>query len=118
MSTYSPCPLRTYRRTWGLTQKELADLLGFESRTQVSRIEHGKRVPGLEIALACTTLFGVSLGELFPQLAVEVEENLRKKIARLQEGSPQRTDPHESRKRELFDRALGHSALSAHSGVL
>ena len=105
-STFAPSPLRTYRRTWGLTQRELADLLGVECRTQVSRLERGKRVPGLEIALACTTLFGVSLDELFPQLAVEVEESLRKKIARLREDCPQRTDPSGSRKRELFERAL------------
>ena len=110
-----PCPLRTYRRTWGLTQQELADLLGVESRTQVSRLEHGKRVPCLEIALASATLFGVSLGDLFPQVAVEVEKNLREKISRLQKGFPQSTDPEGLRKRELFARALRESAVSAHA---
>ena len=114
-STSLPCPLRTYRRTWGLTQQELADLLGVESRTQVSRLEHGKRVPCLEIALASATLFGVSLGDLFPQVAVEVEKNLREKISRLQEGFPQTTDPEGLRKRELFARALGASGLPAHA---
>jgi transcriptional regulator with XRE-family HTH domain len=69
----APCALRTHRRTWGLTQRELAELLGFESPTHVSRLEHGKRVPGLETALFCATLFGASLGDLFPQVAAEAE---------------------------------------------
>ena len=106
MHHYAPCALRTHRRTWGLSQQELAEILGFESRTQVSRIEHGKRNPLLETALLCSTSFGVSLDELFPQLALEVEENLRNKISRLREGSLHRTTPIELRKRELLDEAL------------
>src|SRR2546423_8919324 len=31
MSRYVPSLLRTHRRSWGLSQRELADLLGFES---------------------------------------------------------------------------------------
>ena len=69
-----PALLRTHRRSWGLTQKEMAELLGFESPAHVSRIEQGKRTPSTETALACTALFGVPLEELFPQLAVEIEE--------------------------------------------
>ena len=106
MSHHTLCALRTYRRTWGLSQQELADILGFESRTHVSRIEHGKRTPHIETALACSTLFGVSLDELFPQLAEEVEERLRERISRLQEGSFQATNSCESRKGELIRRAL------------
>ena len=106
MSHHTLCALRTYRRTWGLSQQELADILGFESRTHVSRIEHGKRTPQIETALACSTLFGVSLDELFPQLAEEVEERLRRRIARLEEGSFQATSPSASRKKELMRRAL------------
>jgi transcriptional regulator with XRE-family HTH domain len=110
MSNYAPCALRTHRRTWGLSQRELADILGYESATQVSRLEHGKRTPLLETALACSTLFGVSLDELFPQLATEIEEKLRKKISRLREGSFHTTTPLEVRKQELLDRALSRVA--------
>lgn len=102
----APCALRTHRRSWGLSQRELADLLGFESPAHVSRIEHGKRTPGLETALACTTLFGVSLGELFPQLAVEIDEGLRERASRLHEGLLNSTSLSGLRKRELLTRAL------------
>jgi transcriptional regulator with XRE-family HTH domain len=106
MRHYALCALRTHRRTWGLSQRELADLLGFQSPTHISRLEQGKRVPGLETALACSTLFGVPPGELFPQLALEIEVSLRKKITRLHEGSLHTTSTSVKRKRELFTHAL------------
>src|SRR5437667_9387048 len=82
---YVPSLLRTQRRTWGFSQREMADLLGFESSAEISRIEHGKRTPGLETALACSTLFGVSLHELFPQLAATIETTLKGRASRLRE---------------------------------
>lgn len=107
MSTpYAACALRIHRRSWGFSQKELADLLGFASRTHVSRIEHGKRIPGLETALACATLFGVSLGELFPQLATEIEEQLRDRALRLHTGLSNTTSTLGLRKRALLTQAL------------
>jgi transcriptional regulator with XRE-family HTH domain len=110
-STIVPCALRTHRRTWGFSQRELAELLGFRSATPISRLEHGKRVPAIEIALACATLFSVSLGELFPQLTMETEDNLRKRVSRFQQGLSQPTSISQLRKRELLSRAL--SAESA-----
>jgi transcriptional regulator with XRE-family HTH domain len=106
ISSIAPCALRTHRRLWGLSQRELADLLGFESPTHVSRLERGKRTPGLETALACATLFGVSLGELFPQFTLEIEEKLRERLSRLHEGCLHPSTPAIVRKRELVDRAL------------
>jgi transcriptional regulator with XRE-family HTH domain len=102
----APCALRTHRRTWGLSQRELAGLLGMESRTHVSRIEHGKRTPTMETALACSTLFGVSLGELFPQLAIEIEERLRERLSRFATGVFDITSLSGERKRDLCTRAL------------
>lgn len=109
------CALRTHRRTWGLSQRELADLLGMESRAHISRIERGKRSPTLETALACSTLFGVSLGELFPQLAIVSGERLRERISRLDRDIIDITNPLEIRKRQLFDRARtdGNEEVSA-----
>ena len=105
----APCALRTHRRTWGLTQRELADLLGFDSPTHVSRLEHGKRVPGLETALVCATLFGVSIRDLFPQVASEAKERLQKVVPHLSKDSHQPTTAALLRKRELWKRALNES---------
>lgn len=106
MNHCAPCTLRTHGRTWRLSQRELPDILGFESPTQVSRIERGKRVPRVESALACSTLFGVPLDELFPQLALKVEEKLFKQISRLREAASHSTTPLDLRKRALLEAAL------------
>lgn len=70
------CALRTHRRSWRLPQEDLTALLGFQSPTHISRLENGKRVPGLETALACALLFHVSPGDLFPQIAARARERV------------------------------------------
>jgi transcriptional regulator with XRE-family HTH domain len=106
---HAPPALRTYRRSWGLSQRELAELLGFGDRTAVSRIEHGKRVPLLQTALACSALFDASLDELFPQLYFDIEEKLHDKVAHLVEDAAQPTTLAAVRKQELFSRALART---------
>src|SRR5262249_20793416 len=106
---HAPPALRTYRRSWGLSQRELAELLGFADRTAVSRIEHGKRVPLFQTALACAALFDASLDELFPQLYLDTEEKLHDKVAQRMEGSAQPATPAAARKQELFSRALART---------
>jgi len=112
-----PALLRAHRRNWGLTLREMADLLGFESPAHVSRIEQGKRTPSTETALACTALFGVSLQELFPQLAAEIEERFQERALRLHQGLIHTTTPTGARKRQLLDqtlgRAIGETSLAA-----
>lgn len=102
----APCALRLHRRSWGLSQQELADLLGFESAAHISRLEHDKRTPGLETALACATLFGVSLPELFPRLAAEMETRLKTRVSQLHEGLFHTTSLFGLRKRELLRHVL------------
>jgi transcriptional regulator with XRE-family HTH domain len=100
------CALRTLRRSWGLSQRDLADLLGFDGPTYVSRLEHGKRTPRLETALTCSTLFGVPPGDLFPQVACETGHALQERIARHLKDRPQPSTGSVSRKRELLGRVL------------
>jgi transcriptional regulator with XRE-family HTH domain len=108
------CALRTQRRTWGLSQRELAELLGMDSRAHVSRIEHGKRTPTMETALSCSTLFGVPLSILFPQAALEIEERLRERLSRFARGATKTTTLAAERKRELCTRALADLSDEAH----
>ncbi len=98
--------VRTHRRRWALTQKEVAALLGFESRTTVSRIEQGKHVPNLETALALEVLFGVAPREMFSQIFDEIEEQVMRQSLVLYEATLQSSKPRERRKRELLEIAL------------
>ena len=60
--------LRTYRKRSGLTQREVAFLVGCRNGAQVSRYEKRRHLPPLRTALACGAAFGVSVSELFAGL--------------------------------------------------
>jgi transcriptional regulator with XRE-family HTH domain len=106
--------LRTQRRGWALTQRELAILLGGRSPTHIARIEAGKRVPSIEIALACQALFGIPPEVLFPNVYSEIEERLMERIYRFHEGQLQITSPSSARKRERTEEALKRAVRRSH----
>ena len=60
--------LRTYRKRLGLTQREVAFLVGCRNGAQVSRYEKRRRLPPLRTALACEAAFGVPASVLFAGL--------------------------------------------------
>jgi len=68
--------LRTHRKKGGLTQDEMAFLLGYQSGTKISRFERLARHPNLETAIACQVVFGVPAHKLFPGLFAEVERTV------------------------------------------
>src|SRR5262245_45414563 len=77
--------LRSYRLRWGLTQTELAYLVGLLSGTTISRIERHLQKPSLLIALACHAIFGIPPVELFPAVFGEVEEDVMRRAYGLYE---------------------------------
>lgn len=107
--------VRTERRRWALTQREMASLLGFESRASVSRIELGKYDPDLETALALEVLFGVAPRIMFPQVFGEIEEQVMCQAVLLYEATEKSSKPRERRKRELLELAVRRA--TAHQGL-
>jgi transcriptional regulator with XRE-family HTH domain len=88
----------------GLTQDEMAFLLGCHSGTKISRFEHLARHPNLETALACQVVFGVPAHELFPGIYAEVEKIVTER-ARLLSGrlnAKREQDPSGLRKLETL----------------
>jgi transcriptional regulator with XRE-family HTH domain len=70
------CYLKTYRRRVGLTQTELAALLGYRTGAVISRFERVVRHPTLETAYAFEIILGHSPKELFPSLHAKVRREL------------------------------------------
>jgi transcriptional regulator with XRE-family HTH domain len=71
--------LRTYRKKAGLSQREVAFLLGCEDGAQVSRYEKRRRLPPLETALACEAIFGIPISELFAGMRRSVGRDIEKR---------------------------------------
>jgi transcriptional regulator with XRE-family HTH domain len=65
--------LRSYRLRWGLSQRQLANLLGWRGSEVISRIEKKQRAPSVKFVIACFILFGASAAELFPDITAGVE---------------------------------------------
>jgi transcriptional regulator with XRE-family HTH domain len=85
--------LRPLRRRWGLTQKELAFLIGGESGAIVSRLEQLQRTPTLATVIACEIIFGVGHIEIFPEAYTEIRGAVMARANELYEslqGNPSR----------------------------
>jgi DNA-binding XRE family transcriptional regulator len=72
--------LRSYRLRWGLSQGELALLLGWSRPDVISRIEKKQRQPTLRLVIACFILFGSSASELFPDISARIESDVMRRI--------------------------------------
>src|SRR3989442_840206 len=88
--------LRTYRKRSGLSQREVAFLVGCRNGAQVSRYEKRRRLPPLRTALACEAAFGVPVSELFAGLreaaGKAVGERLLALKSKLETGAAQGRD--------------------------
>lgn len=72
--------LRTYRKGIGLTQDEVAYLLGCRSGAKVSRYERFGRQPNLETVLAYEAIFRIPARELFAGLNQGVERKTLRRV--------------------------------------
>jgi DNA-binding XRE family transcriptional regulator len=75
--------VRPLRRRWALTQRELAFLVGAKSGAIVSRIEGLKRPPSLRVTLACALVFGTAPLELFPELHLQIHDDVLRRVSEL-----------------------------------
>ncbi len=78
--------IRTHRKRAGLTQGEVAFLLGARTGSRVSRHERYERRPALETALAYEAIFETPVAELFAGLKHEVNEATLARVAELLDG--------------------------------
>lgn len=75
--------LLTYRKRTGLSQGEIAFLLGISSGTTVSKHETGARKPFLKAALSYEIILGEPASELFAGWYLDLEGAIRKRAVRL-----------------------------------
>jgi transcriptional regulator with XRE-family HTH domain len=104
--------LRTYRKRFCLSQKEVAFLLGVKNGAKASRYERLQRVPLLETILAYEVIFKVPVRELFGGVFEKVNEDVirrAKLLTRiLQEGKADRAT---TRKLELLSAIIAEHQI-------
>jgi transcriptional regulator with XRE-family HTH domain len=104
-SSQLPNYLRTHRKRLGLSQDDVAYLLGAVSGAKTSRYERFSREPGFRSALACEVVFQKPIRELFAGLYEQIEREVavRAKELVLKTGST-KSGKHTARKRETLER--------------
>jgi transcriptional regulator with XRE-family HTH domain len=76
--------VRMLRKQSGLTQRDLAHLLGYESASSVSYLEDGRKLPAVPELLTLELVFGVMAGALLPGLRHRVALALKTRIEDIQ----------------------------------
>jgi transcriptional regulator with XRE-family HTH domain len=75
--------LRIERRRAGLSQTDIAALLGVRTASKVSRYERNHRLPPLRTALAYEAILGKPIAELFGGTSAAIEEEVRRRARSL-----------------------------------
>lgn len=110
--------LRTHRKRSGLSQREVAYLLGWETEAQLSRYERRRVLPRLETVLACQAIFGAPISELFPGPYETIAAAVKRRAQRL--ASELQTNPGKCHQRLVSHKlqwlvdhcALGNSEIN------
>ena len=85
------CRLRTLQSRSGLSQRELAEVLGFVCEVPVSRHARSITVPNLLTALGYEVIFRERVSEMFPGLYQTVEAGIEERLTRLESELQQST---------------------------
>jgi transcriptional regulator with XRE-family HTH domain len=100
-----PNYLRTHRKRAGLSQDEVAFLMGCESGAKISRYEMNRRQLPVETVFAYEAVFGVPARELLAGVYEEAEQSVRKRAALLAKIIGRNgEDPESQRKVELLNK--------------
>jgi transcriptional regulator with XRE-family HTH domain len=83
--------LKSCRKKLGLTQRQLAFVIGLETGSRISVLEKGAGLPTLREAVMFERLFGRDLRELWPRWASEVEQTLEDHVRQLRDGLARHT---------------------------
>jgi transcriptional regulator with XRE-family HTH domain len=83
-SDQNPARLRSLRIRSGLSQKELACILGFRSGVPISRHERSESVPDLLTAFGYEAVFRVPITQIFPGLYEAVELGIEEGLTTLE----------------------------------
>jgi transcriptional regulator with XRE-family HTH domain len=101
-----PSYVRSHRKRWHLSQRELAFLLGLSSQAVISQHESLARLPQTKALLKYEVLFGEPIGELFPRLRAEAEGEVAEQVKALMARLEKRTDLPAARKLELLNKLI------------
>lgn len=101
MSRLLPSYLNTLRMQWGLSQPELAELLGIDP-TLLSKLEALSRRPTARVVLAAEIVFGLPARDIFPGAYSDMAGGVMHRARALREQLAHQSGPAAAEKRRLL----------------
>ena len=80
-----PNSLKKYRKIYGYSQQQVAQLIGHKSKTKISNYENGIVVPSLKIMMKLSLIFRTLPQELFPHMFQKMRKEISKAEIKLQQ---------------------------------
>ena len=77
--------IKAHRKNWGLTQKELGYIIGFDSNVRICQLEMGKKMPTFSEAIIFELLFDKVPSRMFPVIYREITETLNQRLQPLED---------------------------------
>lgn len=97
--------LQTLRHEAGLSQEDLAYLLGGTTAGMVCRHEKGERAPTLEMGMGYSLVLGTEVQDLFEDLELQIKERIKNRARVLCSTNPlDPADPRAVQRRETLER--------------
>ena len=88
---HHPNRIKQLRMEKGLTQRELAHMMGYQSVSSLSHLEAGHKMPSLTTALKLEVALQRFIGDIFPRLYESVRGPVaRRRIALFEKRAQQR----------------------------
>ena len=101
MSHHLPSYLHTLRKQWGLSQPDLASLLGVTG-SALCRFENLSRRPTAELIIAAEVIFGHGPRDVFPALYRDIEQSIVGRAQAEHDRLERQTDPTSRKKLRLL----------------
>jgi transcriptional regulator with XRE-family HTH domain len=76
--------LRTHRKKTGLSQRDLARIVGYKDEVPISRHEQFQRLPSVMVALGYEIVFQVPISEIYAGLRDAIEQDIEERISELE----------------------------------
>lgn len=76
--------LKVHRKKSGLSQREIAGLIGYRDPGQISRHERSESVPSLRAAIYYEVVFRAPLSTIFVGMHADIRQEIETKLQRLE----------------------------------
>jgi len=77
--------LRSHRLKSGFSRRELAEIVGLLTKTQIGRHERSNQLPSLMAALAYQAIFRIPITELFPGLYDTIAQGIEERLSAIEQ---------------------------------